>query len=213
MKNTLIFGSLFLSVFAFSQCSINGKSSIRVLDEEVYSIAGDLAQCKDCHLWVNIGGNAYTVGDNRQNTVKIKATSGGREVISLAVLSPQGLVQCSKNIDILDSAQTSAAAPETSEMAPAANIAVKCDIEVKGYKEVKYAEGTVSFFPDITKNDYKYEWNTSYATGETMQSTEKVPQFPYTKEKSITKVRLKIVSQKCVREYTKTYDASYWKFF
>jgi hypothetical protein len=213
MTKILILLSMLLSGFTFSQCSINGKSSIRVPDEEAYSIAVDVAQCKDCHLWVNIGDNASITGDNRQNAVKIKAISVGREVISLAVLTSQGLVQCSKNIDILDSEQNSAAVPEILETSPAENTAVKCDIEVKGYKEVKYAEGTVTFFPEITKNDYKYEWNTRYATGETLQSTEKVPQFPYTKEKSITKVRLKIVSQKCVREYTKTYEASYWKFF
>lgn len=204
-KNTLLFG-LFASAIVSAQCNISGKSSISVLSEETYTVANELAQCKDCHLWVTVGGNTTIASDNRQNSVKIKANSGGREVLSLSVLTPQGLMQCSKNIDIVDG---NGALPVVSETAKSKN----CDIQANNYKEVKYAEGIVSFFPNVTNDTFRYHWTANYFNGDTMSSTEKVPQFPYTKENGITKVVVKINSSKCLKEFSKTYDGNFWKFF
>ncbi len=216
MKNLLAFFAFVFSISAFAQCTITGKSTIKVLDEETYSVQSGLAQCKECHLWISVGENTQILGDNKLNSVKIKAISGGRQVLSLALLTPQGFVQCSKNIDILDSSEAGILKNNTPESpAPLAAPAQspKCDIEVNNYKEVKYSENIVTFFPNVTNADYRYEWTANYANGDAMQSSEKVPQFPFTKEKSITTVKLKITSQKCVREFSKTYDASYWKWF
>lgn len=212
MKKLITVISIFAGVYSFAQCNISGKSTIKVLDEETYSVPTELAQCKDCHLWVGVGGNISLVGDNRQNTVKIKANSGGRQVISLAALTPQGLVQCSKNIDIVDgngALPVTSVTPTSSETPKTGN----CDIEVNNYKEVKYADQIVSFFPNVTSDSYKYNWTVTYQNGDSVSSTEKVPQFPFTKENGISRVKVKINSTKCVREFSKTYDSNYWRFF
>lgn len=114
-------------------------------------------------------------------------------------------MQCSKNIDIMDG---NVAAPFTQEPTKS-----KCDIEVSNYKEVKVSERIVSFFPNVTNDAYKYSWTATYSNGETMSSTEKVPQFPYSKENGLTRVNVKVTSSKCMRDFSKTYDANFWKFF
>lgn len=219
MMRNLMYMLLFMCPgLMIAQCTITGNTAMNAGDESAYTVTGDAAQCADCHLWVTVGSNATISGDNRQQTVKLKAVAGGRQVLSAAVLTPHGLVQCSKNIDITErklQAGVTEAVPEMTEhAAPAAQTTkVDCDIEVNNYKEVKYAEGIVTFFPNVNQSSYAYEWTAVYANGETMKSTEKVPQFPYTKEKSITVVKLRVVSSACMREFTKTYDSSYWRWF
>lgn len=210
MKKLVLVATFFISIFAFSQCTITGKSAIKVLEEETYSVDKEMAQCKDCHLWVSVGGNATISGDNRQNAVKIKANSGGRQVLSASILTPQGLLQCSKNIDILDTSEVGIAKNNvsTNDIPKLPN----CDVQVNNFKEVKYAENIVSFFPNVTDGDYKYQWTVNYANGDQMISTEKVPQFPYTKENGISTVKVKVTSTKCIKEFTKTYELSFWKF-
>ena len=207
MKKIITIGCILVAFSVSAQCNITGKSSITVLSEETYSIGSEAAQCKECHLWVTVGGNTTILGDSRQNAVKIKANSWGREVISLSVLTSQGLMQCSKNIDVVDS---NGAIPVVAE---APKTTKNCDIDVDNYKEVKYADNIVSFFPNVTNDGFKYSWTVTYFNGETMSSTEKVPQFPFKKENGINKVTVKINSSKCLKEFSKTYDGNYWKFF
>ena len=90
---------------------------------------------------------------------------------------------------------------------------IDCDITVNSFRDVKYAEGIVTFFPSEIQNNYGYTWTVIYATGEQKTSTEKIPQFPYTKENSITTVKVKILSNKCMKDLSKTYDSTFWKFF
>lgn len=207
IKKLLMTLSLATGLYATAQCTISGKSTINVLSEETYSVSAEAAQCKDCHLWVNVGGNTSILGDHKQNSVKLKAKSGGREVISLSVLTPQGFMQCSKNIDIVDANGTLPV--QNTEPAKTSN----CDVEANNYKEVKYADQIVSFFPNVMSDSYRYSWTVLYFNGSTMSSTEKVPQFPFTKDNGINKVTVKIHSSKCMKEFSKTYDGNYWKFF
>ncbi len=205
MKKTITLFALLIAAFSMAQCIIIGKTSISIEENPMYSIENDNAQCTDCHLWVTVGGNSQLDGDFRKNTIKLKPTAGGRTVLSLSILTPQGLSQCSKNIDITD---------KTSNISTSSNQQkVDCDISVNSFREVKYAEGIVSFFPSNTQNNYGYTWTVIYANGEQKTSTEKIPQFPYTKEGSITTVKLKVLSTQCMKDLAKTYDNTYWKFF
>lgn len=209
MKKIILFVGLICSVAISAQCNISGKSSINVLAEETYTIATETAQCKDCHQWVNIGGNTTIIGDKKQNSFKVKANTAGREVISLSVLTPSGLLQCSKTIDIVDTNSTKPLVAEATEVGKPKI----CDIEVTNYKEVKYNEQTVSFFPDVMNDAQKYSWVANYENGDTKKSTDKVALFPYSKENGITKLVLKVNSSKCLKEYSKNYDANYWRLF
>ena len=216
MKKIILFVGLLCSVAISAQCNISGKSSINVLAEETYTIATETAQCKDCHQWVNIGGNTTIIGDKKQNSFKVKANTAGREVISLSVLTPTGILQCSKSIDIVDTNSSKPLATNgTTATAEIAEVEKpkNCDIEVTNYKEVKYNEQTVSFFPDVMNDAQKYSWVANYENGDTKKSTDKVALFPYSKENGITKLVLKVNSSKCLKEYSKNYDANYWRLF
>ena len=101
MKKFTFLSLLFFGILLHAQCTINGKSTINLNTEEIYSVANETAQCKDCHLWVGVGSSASISGDNRQSSVKLKANTAGRQVLSVAILTQQGLMQCSKNIDII----------------------------------------------------------------------------------------------------------------
>lgn len=206
MKKTILSTFLLISVGMYSQCDINGKSSINIIETETYTLNNDNAQCTDCHLWVTIGGNSQLEGDTRKNSVKLKPVSGGRTVLSLSVLTAQGISQCSKNIDVVNNVGKSLS--DNAEQKP-----TDCDINFSGFQEIKYSQAVVSFFPANIQNDYKYTWVVNYANGDQKTSTEKVSQFPLVKENIITSVKLKIISQKCMKDLSKTYDNNFWKFF
>ena len=206
MKKLILLMTLMIYSSSFSQCVIKGNPTMKVSDAETYTVENDIAQCKDCHLWVNIGGNTELQGDVKQNTVKLKGTSGGRTVLSLVMLSPQGVVQCSKNIDVLDGAMidTNKTAVSTSS---------NCDIDFTDYKEAKTSDGIVAFLPDGKENNYKYDWTVTYENGDQKTSKEKTPQFSFAKDNGIKTATVKITSARCIRNFTKTYEANFWKFY
>jgi hypothetical protein len=190
----------------YSQCNIVGKDSFSINDTETYTIENDNAQCSECHLWAVIGRNAQIDGDFRKNSVKIKPIAIGRTVLSLSVLSSEGFSQCSKNIDI--------SADNASSTNSASNYnSVNCDITTTDFKEVKYGQGTVSFFPIPPNNDYKYTWTAIYFGGTQQESSEKVPLFPYNTDGGISTLKVKIMSSKCIRSMTRNYDPTYWENF
>lgn len=199
-----------LSLFTSAQCTISGKASINENAEETYAVGNDTAQCKDCHLWVGIGGNAMILGDNKQNTVKIKATSGGRQVLSLVYLTSQGVVQCSKNIDINGKPST---ATNNTKITPDPEPVADCNIHISEMKEVKVADNMVLFQPVGEDNSYKFNWTVTYFNGKVVASKEKNPQFSFGKADGIKKVQVKIISTRCMREFTKTFDTDYWMYF
>lgn len=195
--------------FLTAQCMIDGKSTIRISEEEVYTINRATAQCEDCHLWVTIGGNASFSIDNKKNTVKLKAGFSGRQVLSATVLTQDGVAQCSKNIDIVD-AKTQM--PNQSNANVSTNSS-NCDIEVSDYKEVKSTEGIVSFFPNVTNSSYQYNWTATYFNGDVMTSDLVNPQFPYSKTKGIKSVSVKVTSNRCIKRFSKNYEENFWRFF
>lgn len=210
MKNFLFFITIFLCTIANAQCNINGKSTVEIQSEETYSIANEIAQCKDCHLWVGVGSNANFVGDNRQNTIKIKANNAGRQVISLSVLTSQGLIQCSKNIDIIDGkAKTKDSSITTLD--PVQKI--DCNVKISDFKEVKYSENIVSFFPIGEDVQLKFIWTATYFDGREVISKDKIPQFPFTKTDGIKSVKLQMISDKCLKSLSRIYENKYWEFF
>ncbi len=192
----------------FAQCNIAGKSSIQVLETETYTLMSGNGQCVDCHLWVNLGGNTSIVGDNKQNSVKLTSNSAGRAVLTLSVLTNQGLVQCSKNIDIFNTLSGENISNQT-----VPKETVNCDIDISGFKEVKVTDGVVSFFPSSSDKEFKFEWIAIYGNGEEKQSKERVPQFSYSAENPISIVKLKVISPICIKNLSKSYEANYWKFF
>lgn len=215
MKTTLPIAFAAVSMQLSAQCNIAGPSSINVSEETAYIIPNEIAQCKDCHLWVALGSDFLISGDNRQNSVKVKATNGGRKILSATVLTSKGILQCCKNIDVLiaTSGTPSSNSSITTSSTASQNSQPACDVKVDNFKEVKYDEGIVTFFPNSNDASYIYNWTISYDNGETKTSNEKIPQFSYSAENGIKTVRVKIISAKCYKDYSKTYDSNFWKYF
>ena len=117
------------------------------------------------------------------------------------MLSPRGKVQCSKVIDVVPK--------------PSAEIynSPACDIGLDSFKEVKISDEVVSFVPAKTERSLKYEWTAVYDNGNEIKSAEHTPQFSYSKENGIKTLMLRVTSSKCMRTFTKTYDANYWRFY
>lgn len=204
MKKSLLLISFLGFTTVFAQCIIKGNPAMKVNDTEIYTVESDNAQCTDCHLWTNIGGNASLEGNVKQKSVKLRANSGGRTILSLTVLSPQGMQQCSKNIDITDFSVS--AAPK----APPKVISnPNCDIDFNDYKEVKFSDGIVSLMSN-TDNNFKYEWTAVYMSGEQKTSKDKTPQFNYSKENGIRTIKVQIISSKCMKNFSKAYETAFW---
>ncbi|MDR2205090.1 MAG: hypothetical protein LBE36_02875 [Flavobacteriaceae bacterium] len=210
MKKIILSVTLLVATQMYSQCNIVGKNAISVSDTETYTIESDNAQCPDCHLWTMIGGNARIDGEFRKNSVKITPTGGGRVVLSLSVLSSQGFSQCNKNIDIIGGGNV---ANNSGYSTNYGNTSVDCDVSVTDFKEVKYSDGIISYFPVPAGNDFKYNWTAIYFNGEQRESSEKIPQFPYTKENGIRILKVKITSSKCMKSMSKNYEPMFWVNF
>jgi len=210
----LILLAFFISGLSFAQCTITGKSILKVQDEETYSISPDIGQCRDCHLWSNYGKSATVIGDNKLSSIKLKANEEGRQLISISVLTSQGMIQCSKTIEILNGKNYENAINGTSaDIKQNTNISKNCDIEVTDFKQGKFGEGIVNFFPNVSNNEYKYAWTVNYSDGSIMKSTDKTPQFPYSKEKSISIVKLQIFSKNCIKDLSRSYEPIFWEHF
>ena len=199
----IVFLLTFLSfTFGFSQCFIEGNSQIKTGESQVYTIKNNTAKCSDCHEWTTFGGNVSLEGDVKKNTIRIKGNAAGKTILSLEMISEKGILRCSKNIDVVN-----APAQELNTLSSA------CDIGTDSFKEVKISDGNVSFVPSKKENNWKYEWTAEYDNGEKKISTESTSQFPYSNENGIKSVTLKISTSKCMRNFTKTFDSNYWRFY
>lgn len=102
MKKILTLFGFMLFNTAYSQCTINGSSQLSAGTTETYSVENDVAQCRDCHLWENSGSIASMQGNVKKGAVRLRGNSAGKMTLNLTMLSPQGVVQCSKNIEVVD---------------------------------------------------------------------------------------------------------------
>ena len=201
------FSQLFLvliSTLGFSQCEITGKSSLAVGEKSSYNIKKD-AQCKECYRWASTGG-IVVESDNRLDSVAIMPVNAGNSTLSVQYISENGnITKCSKDISIL--------AKEDSEETPAETAKKEdCDIDVTNYETRKISNDRLGFFSNSSKN-FSYTWEVLYKNGQKQYSTEKAPQFSYSKENPIISVSVTIASKSCYKKFTKTYDDNFWRFF
>ena len=206
MKKILSLFSVLLMTSAFAQCNINGNSEIRVGTTSTYSVQNDIAQCRDCHLWENNGGVASLQGNVKRNSVRLTGNSVGKMTLNFAMLSPQGIVQCSKNIEVVDSSGRRSDFSST-------NSSTNCNSDFTDYAEKKNTDGMVTFVPSTNRTDYKYEWTATYSNGDSKTSTSSTPNFSYSKENGISSVTVRITSPNCISNFSKTYNATYWTTF
>lgn len=160
-----VFLTLFLLIMLpfFAQCKIEGKNSANVGEKVTLTAAGSAAQCTECHLWVTVGDGVSIDGDNKLKSATFTFRSAGRHTISLAILTPQGLAQCSKSMDAVSAPTAVKAGSTTSKMLssaiPDAETPVTlekpvCDVPATNFKEVKFDAATVTLFPEIESSSF-----------------------------------------------------------
>lgn len=193
---------LMLSVSAFAQCFIKGSSTLKMQETETYTVEKDIAQCSDCHLWTTNGGDVSLIGNPKDASVKLKANGGGRTIISLVMLSPQGVVQCSKMVDVQQDLTAGLKSGDPN-----------CDIVLTNFLEAKSSDGTVSFRTESASSNLTYEWISSYADGTTQNSTNPQPKFSNPEGNTITAIEVKVKSKYCIKSLKKTYSTDYWKSY
>lgn len=204
MKNLYTLPLLIISNLGFSQCEILGENTIDTGKTYEYSINNELAQCKQCHHWTTIG-NTSIISDNRLNSISVKALSPGKATIALQYLSNQGLVKCSKEVEII----TFSSSTQNSSTDNRKN--GDCDIQVSNFKEVKISAQKIAFLTE-NQQDLVYTWEAHYKDNTKVSSNEKVPQFPFSEDNPITKVEVKIFSKTCYSKFSKNYDGNFWKY-
>lgn len=202
MKKILVFYSLIVFYFGFSQCYIQGNDTVKVSGSEMYSVTNSTAECADCYSWEIIGDNATFDGEVKQSSVRILPKNGGTFILTATLKSAKGNKQCSKNIQISNNFGVDAEGNSSG-----------CDITWIGYKETKNTESDVIFESLVKNDDEKISWTVTYANGDEKTANVTSPHFNYSKENGIAKVVTKISTAKCTRTFTKNYDTTFWKYF
>lgn len=241
IKNLFLLPLVMVGNFISAQCNIIGKPILSMNETSQYSVDVE-AQCTECYQWKSTGNNIVLMEEGKKKIINIKGSGNGEAILSVAVLTPNGVVECTKKLQVNDkntlatteapsivANQSNTPTNNTSNVdnatikayfsTPVANMNTEnvnpnCDIEILDIKEVKISDNVIGFFPSVTPNHYKYSWEVEYFNGEKSTSTEKVPQFSYDKkEKAFKSITLKVVSSKCLRELKKNYTEGFWKFF
>lgn len=202
-------GQLFFilsSTLGFSQCEITGSSTAIVGEKSTYTINNDIAQCKHCHQWTSTGNGVIT-SDNRLKSVQINPQSAGNITLATQYLSDNGLIKCSKEVNIIAKENTETTA-SSAKPAPQGN----CDIDTNNFETVKINGERLTLMPN-SHQDFKYTWEINYKNGQQVKSTERAPQVNYSKENPIVSTSVMVVSKSCYKKLSKNYDDNFWKFF
>ena len=212
MRKVILSLPVLVSALFYSQCTVVGKDVVSVNELQNYTVENDNAQCAECFQWSVSGANSKIEGDVKGKLIQLKNLTPGKTQLTATVLSKNGSIQCSKNIEIKPAEIiTEKNANVATTTAP--EVKKDCNIQVRDIKELKSSENLVEFYPIPPNSNFKYYWTANYESGSQKESTEIVPQFPYSKGDGILSLKLKIVSDKCINTSSKTYDSNFWKFY
>lgn len=200
---------------AFAQCTINGPSTLAVGSSATYSVNDDTAQCANCHLWENNGSVASMSANAKRRATRVTGNSSGNMTLSLTMLTPKGVSQCHKSIQVGNSVSSGSSVTTSSGNRSdySTTNSANCNTDFTNYSEMRKGDGLVAFVPSTTNADYKYQWTANYANGDVKTSTDSRPNFSYSKDNGISSVSVRITSPNCISNFTKTYNATYWVTF
>lgn len=200
MKNLFIPIAGFLAITSlYGQCTITA-SKIPVQNETTTFTVDTKAQCEECYSWKVSNDDVVKIEENNKiNKINVTGKGTGKSTISVSVLTAKGLVQCEKDINIIDSRQQL--------------VENSCGIKIDDFKDVKVNESIISFFPNANSSDYLYKWTVAYSNGESSESDDKIPQFNYSDSNYITSVKVKITNKALLCSITlmKKFDQNYWR--
>lgn len=182
----------------YGQCNMTA-SKIPNPNEITTITVGLNAQCEECYSWKSSNEDVIKIdGNNKLKSINLLGKNFGTSTVSVSVLTDNGVVLCEKIMDVAGDRQNV--------------LENSCGINIDDFKDVKVSESVISFFPNGNSGDYQYIWTISYANGETKESVDKIPQFPYSDSNSITSVKLKISNKAllCTISLVKKFDANDW---
>ena len=181
MRKIILSLPVLVSALFYSQCTIVGKDVVSVNGVENYTVENDNAQCAECFQWSVAGVNSQILGDLKGKLIQLKNLTPGKTQLTATVLSKNGSIQCSKNIEIKPAEVVAVADKNVNIAATTAATETKkdCNIQVRDIKELKSSENLVDFYPIPPNSNFKYYWTVNYQSGVQKESTDIVPQFPY----------------------------------
>ncbi|PIE50219.1 MAG: hypothetical protein CSA38_04390 [Flavobacteriales bacterium] len=211
MKKILLSLIFAVSSVLYGQCKIEGASSAVVGNNVSFSASVMDAQCQDCYQWAVAGANASIISNNKRNEVLVNVPNLGEATLNLTVLTKNGVQRCTKNIQVVKDDKI--VVREDKVIVRGDKIIPPCDIVIQDFKEIKYDDQTVAFFPNIRNKNYRYEWTAEYTYGSPKTYDEKVSVFENKPLNTIKKVQLKVTSNRCVKKLVKEYTSNYWEIF
>ena len=202
MKNFILIFLLGITNWLSAQCFINGKTTLFLNQEETYTV-DEVAQCKECYHWtVGNSEDVKLISEPKCNSIKLKGAKVGRVNLSISMLTNNGVIQCSKSIDVI--------AQNTVTGTASTSAPLNCDIDVTDFKELRYSENQVVLIPNETQKSFSYQWIVVYQSAGEKVIDEKVPTVLCSLDDPIKEVRLRNNSPVCTRKFSKTYPVSFW---
>lgn len=202
MKKNLLFISLFLFNFFYSQCTISGADVIEVGSRQAYQATDIGFSCTDCHQWSHLDQKVFLENETYGSEIILKGALPGEATLKLEVLAKEGNLKCQKSITVI---------------APTRNLVAgeiaKCDIPLENFFETRIEGNKVMFEPEIDEGKVTYLWTVTYRSGSIKTSTDKKPQFDYSNQEVIDLVELQVKKEVCTKKVSKTYDINFWYFF
>ncbi len=199
MKKNLLFISLFLFSFFYSQCIISGSDQIEVGERQIYKATETEILCSNCYQWTYLDQKVLLENDDNQNEITLKGSVPGESILSLEI---NGKTKCQKSISVI---------------APTKNLTVgdsgKCDIALEVFKETRLEGDKVLFEPEIGEGKFTFLWTVHYRNGFKKTATDKAAQFDYSVQNVIDYVELQVKMGVCIKKISKSYDTNFWYFF
>lgn len=100
MKKNLLLLALVSCSLAFSQCYINGNSSLKLSEAILLHVVNVEPRCPTCFYWETNNNNIIFSGERNKPVAEIKAVSVGTSIVTAYVEVKNGILQCSKVINI-----------------------------------------------------------------------------------------------------------------
>lgn len=204
MKKTLSITAIIAASFAFGQCNIVGSSNIGVGKSEVYKV-DTAGQCTECYHWTSSNAS-IKLETNKLQTINLKGIIDGTNTLKVSIMTDKGVVECSKIVNVQSSTYN-----VTSDSQESENVAImpKCEVDANDFKDLQIDETKVKFIPNGSSN-FTYEWKVTYANGQTLDSSEKEPNFQIIKGNDIVLSQVKILSKTCYKILTRAYPLNFW---
>lgn len=192
--------TLFISIALISQCTISGPDQIQIGERQVYKAESTTVNCENCFEWTHLDQKIILETATDRNPLTVKGTVIGDAVLSLKIILPDEVLNCSKVIKVIEPTST------IIDNSP------KCIIEVESIIEKVIAENQVVFEANVPEDNFPFHWKVFYRNGTQTVSELQKPTFEFSVENPIDKVELMVGTNKCNKYIVKKYHEFFWFF-